>query len=178
MQSRVQRGALGRELIAGFVTLVGTLQWTNAVLPHTFGQMTDLLPPVLFLHVFLAFPTGRLEHRLERVLIGAGYLTAVGLELAGAALGGYGPNNLLQLVALPGVSSVLQKIQLLTLSALCLVGLVVLAARRRGAQRPLRRSIALLVDSFALGLVMLAVLLVVAAFSGPAFPFARAGALS
>jgi signal transduction histidine kinase len=160
-------------VIAGFVTLVGTLQWTNAGLPHTFGQVTDLLPPVLFLHVFLAFPTGRLEHRLDRVLVGAGYLTAVGLELAGVALGGYGPNNLLQLVALPGVSSVLQKVQLLTLSALCLIGLVVLALRRRSARRPLRRSIALLVDSFALGLVMLAVLLVVAAFSAPAFETIR-----
>ena len=160
-------------VIAGFVTLVGTLQWTNVGLPHTFGQVTDLLPPVLFLHVFLAFPTGRLQHRLDRVVVGAGYLTAVGLELAGAALGGYGPNNLLQLVALPGVSSALQKIQLLILSALCLVGLVVLAARRRSVVRPLRRSIALLVDSFALGLVMLAVLLVVAAFSGPAFETIR-----
>ena len=160
-------------VIAGFVTLVGTLQWTNADLPHTLGQTTDLLPPVIFLHVFLAFPTGRLEHRLDRVLVGAGYLTAVGLELAGTALGGYGPHNLLEVVALPGVSSVLQKIQLLTLSALCVAGLVMLAARRRGARRPLRRSIALLVDSFALGLLMLAVLLIVAAFSGPEFETIR-----
>src|SRR5437763_814181 len=99
-------------VIAGLVTLVGTLQWTNADVPHTLGQMTDLLPPVLFLHVFLAFPTGRLEHRLDRVLVGAGYVTAVGLELVGMALGGFGPDDLLQVVAQPAAAGVLLQVQL------------------------------------------------------------------
>src|SRR5439155_9362933 len=59
--------------------------------------------------------------------------------------------------------------ELLALSALSLAGITVLVIRRRAATRPLRRSIALLVDSFALGLVMLAALLVSGAFEFQAF---------
>jgi hypothetical protein len=44
------------------------------------------------------------------------------------------------------------------------------AARRRAGGRPLRRSLALLIDAFALGLVMIAVPLVVGVFEGPVFP--------
>ena len=50
----------------------------------------------------------------------------------------------------------MRSVQLLAVSAFCLAGIGVLAARRRDAGRPLRRSVALLVDSFAVGLVMIA----------------------
>ena len=63
----------------------------------------------------------------------------------------------------------MEHVQLLSLSAICLVGVGFLAARRRQAGRPRRRSLALLIDSFALGLVMIAVLFVVGTFDGPAF---------
>jgi hypothetical protein len=56
------------------------------------------------------------------------------------------------------VSHRLENAQLVVISALCLTGVVVLATRRREAGRPLRRSLALLVDSFALALVMIAFL--------------------
>src|SRR5687767_132314 len=45
---------------AGFVNFVSTLSWTSNDVTFTVGQALDLLPPVLFLHVFLAYPTGRL----------------------------------------------------------------------------------------------------------------------
>jgi signal transduction histidine kinase len=158
---------------AGFAMFLSSLGWANAAVPHTIGLAFDLLPAVVFLHVFLAFPSGRLEHPFERALVAAGYVTAFGLHLAGMALGGLGPDNVLEIVSEPGASGTLLDVELVTLSAFCLIGVGVLAARRRGAGRPLRRSAALLVDSFALGLVMIAALFVTGAFDGPAFETLR-----
>jgi signal transduction histidine kinase len=152
---------------AGFAMFLSSLHSANAALPSTIGSAFDLLPVVLFLHVVLAFPSGKLERWLERVLVTAGYLVAVGLQLVGLALGGYGPDNLLSIVSEPGAAETLLRVQLVALSALCLAGVGVLAVRRRGAGRPLRRSFALLVDSFALGLVMIAVLFMSHFFYSP-----------
>jgi signal transduction histidine kinase len=160
-------------IAAGFTMFCSSLAWANTALPHTIGQAFDLLPAVVFLHVFLAFPSGRLEDGLERALVAAGYVTAFGLELVGMALGGYGPDNLLEVVAKPGVAQTLLDVQLVALSAFCLIGVGVLAARRHGAGRPLRRSLALLVDAFAFGLVMIAVLLLAGALTSPAFETIR-----
>jgi signal transduction histidine kinase len=153
---------------AGFGIFLSSLTSANPALLSTFGSAFDLLAAVLFLHVFLAFPSGKLEGKVERVLVTVGYIVAFGLQLVGIALGGYGPDNLLTIVSEPGAAETLLRIQLVTLSALCLAGVGVLAARRRGAGRPLRRSIALLVDSFALGLVAIAVLFMTHVFNGPA----------
>ena len=58
---------------------------------------------------------------------------------------------------------------------MCLIGIGILATRRRRAGRPRRRAVALLIDSFVLCLAMIAVLYVDGAFQGPAFvPFQRA----
>jgi signal transduction histidine kinase len=160
-------------IVAGFAMFVSSLSWANGALPHTIGQAFDLLPAVVFLHVFLAFPSGRLEQRFERALVVAGYVTAFGLELVGMLLGGYGPDNLLEVVAKPGAAHTLLDVQLVAISVLCLVGVGVLAARRRDAGRPLRRSVALLVDAFALGLVMIAALFLTGAFEGPGFETIR-----
>jgi hypothetical protein len=85
------------------------------------------------------------------------------------ALGGVGPQNLLEVSASPGAAQTVERVQLLSISGICLAGIGVLAARRRQSGRPLRRPLALLVDSFALGLLMIAVLFVFGAFNGPAF---------
>ena len=40
----------------GFANFISTLSWTvNDDITFTLGQAFDLLPPVLFLHLFLAF---------------------------------------------------------------------------------------------------------------------------
>jgi signal transduction histidine kinase len=158
---------------AGFVAFAGTLAWANTALPFTIGQAFDLLPAVLFLHVFLAFPSGRLESRAERALVGAGYFTAVGLELAGMALGGFGPDNLLAVADEPGAAESLLRGQLVALSVFSLAGVVLLVARRRRAGRPLRRSAVLLIDGFAIALVMIAALFLSAAFEASGFETIR-----
>jgi signal transduction histidine kinase len=76
-------------------------------------------------------------------------------------------------VSEPGAAGTLLDIQLLAISAFCLIGVGVLVARRRSAGRPLRRSAALLVDSFGLALVMIAALFVTGAFDSPAFETIR-----
>jgi signal transduction histidine kinase len=161
---------------AGFTMFASTLAWANGAVPFTIGQAFDLLPAVVFTHVFLAFPSGRLERRFERTLVAGGYLTAFGLEIVGMLLGGFGPDNLLEVVAAPDVATVLLHTQLFALSALCLAGIAVLAVRRRVGGRPLRRSVALLVDAFALGLLMIAALLLAGALDHPGFETIRRAA--
>jgi signal transduction histidine kinase len=160
---------------AGFTTFLSTLQWTSSDVPFTVGQTLDLVPVALFFHVFLAFPSGRLERRFERWLVAATYAMAIGLELVGMVIGGFGPHNLLELTSQPDAAQTLEHAQLLALSALSLAGICVLAARRRRTGRPLRRSLSLLTDSFALGLVMIPVLLTSAIwFRGQFVPIQRA----
>jgi signal transduction histidine kinase len=158
---------------AGFVNFLSTLSWTSSDVAFTVGQALDLLPPVIFLHVFLAYPSGRLSGRLERGLVAAAYVTAIALELVRMLFGDFGPHNLLDVAPYPGVAEAAMRVQFVLISAFCLSGVGVLAARRRRVGRPLRGSRALLVDAFALGLVMIALLFTSSAFGGPAVPEIR-----
>jgi signal transduction histidine kinase len=152
---------------AGFAISVSTLEWADWALPYTIGQAFDLLPAVLFLHVFLAYPTGTLRRPFERVVVGAGYVIAFGLELVGMGLGGFREDNLLTLTSQPAAAETLLDSQLVALSAFALSGIVLLGARRWKAGRPHRRPVALLIDAFALALVLLATLFVFGAVGDP-----------
>ena len=154
-------------IAAGFANFVSSLVWATSALPHTLGQAVDLVPPVLFLHVFLAFPDGRLKSRFERVLLVTAYATAIALELVRMYFGGFGPYNLLEGDVNPGAGEVVRNVQLTVVSVSCLTGVGVLALRRWRGGRPLRRSLDLLVDAFALSLVMIAFLFLSAAYGGP-----------
>ena len=152
---------------AGVANFLTGLSWTTSDVPFTIGQSFDLIPPVLFLHVFLAYPSGRLRSRSERILVAAAYGTAIVLQLVRMALGGFGPHNLIEVSPDPGAGLAVLRVQLVAVSVFCLCGLGILVARRVREGRPLRRSLALLTDAFALALVMIPFLLVSAAFGGP-----------
>ncbi len=154
-------------IAAGFVSFLTDLSWTSSDVPFTIGQALDLLPPVLFLHVFLAYPSGRLRARFERALVVTAYATAIGFQAVRMSFGGFGPHNLFEVASKPGAASALLHVQLVAVSAFCLCGVGILAGRRWLDGRPLRRSLALLIDAFALGLVMIAFLLTSYAFDGP-----------
>jgi signal transduction histidine kinase len=161
---------LGPLMIAGgFATGLSALQLTHVDALYTIGAAFDILPAALFLHVFLAFPDGRLRSRLEVTLVAVAYSAAIGLQLVKMTFGVFGPHNLLEVAANASAAEAVQHVQLLLLSAICLGGVGILAVRRRHAGRPRRRSLGLLIDSFAVGLVMIALLLTVGAFNGPAF---------
>ncbi len=161
-------------VLAGFVTPVSALQWSGSPLPNTIGQLCDLLVVAVWLHVFLAYPSGRPPGRLQRDVVVAGYLVAVGLQVAVLMLGGFGQRSLLALTREPALAELVQNVQLLGLAALSLVGAALLWARRRGlppAQRRLPTQ--LLIDSFGLSLVMAALLMVAGAFQLPGFEIIR-----
>jgi len=151
-------------VLAGAAWFLSSLSSANLAIPYTVGLAFDLLPAVIFLHVFLAFPSGRVERPYERAVLAVGYLTAVGAQLVAMTLGGFGPDNLLELASAPDASSWLAKVQLVVLSGLCVAGIGILALRRHAARHPPRRWLALLVDSFALALLMIAFLFLSAVF--------------
>jgi signal transduction histidine kinase len=113
----------------------------------------------MFLHIFLAFPTGRVTIRRERTLVAAAYLTAFGLQLVKIIFGS-DPDSVFVLLASPAIGNLVENIQLGTMSALLLTGAVMLFLPRRRIRHGAGRPAALVVDAFGMALVMLAVLFV------------------
>jgi hypothetical protein len=72
---------------AGFAPLLSRLSEVDSSLRQTLGGICRLLPVVAFLHVFLAYPDGRLAPRLERPLVIAGYTSVLGFSFAAMFLG-------------------------------------------------------------------------------------------
>ena len=161
---------LGFLMVAGgSASALSGWQFAEASGPYTLGAAFDILPAALFLHVCLAFPDGRLRSRFERLLVAATYSAAVGLQLVKMALGGVESRNLIDVATDPGAAAKVQHVQLLSISVMCLICVGVLAARRRRLGRPRRRSLSILIESFAVGLVMVAILFTIGTFDGPAF---------
>jgi signal transduction histidine kinase len=172
--SRRPDSRFGPLMIAtGFSLFISNLQWSSASLPYTVGLAFDLLPLALLLHVFLAYPSGRLEQRIERAVIGCAYAAAVGLQLAKMVLGAGGPDNALALVTESSLTTTVQDVQLVAMIGLALAAVGLLVARRLRSGRPFRRAAALLVDSFAVALVMVALLLLAGLLEWPAFETIR-----
>ena len=161
-------------ILAGFVTQLSILQWTSVPLASTIGQLCDLLVAAVWLHVFLAYPTGRLPGRAERAVVVVGYVAAVGLQVVILMLGGFNDNHLLGIAKRPDAAEVVQNVQLLLLSALALIGVGLLWQRWRSLphwQR--RRPTQIMINCFSLSLVMLAALLIAGAFQLPGFEILR-----
>ncbi len=148
----------------GAIVFVSSLSFSNVPALFTLGQAFDLVPVAVVLHVFLAYPSGRLGRWFERALVATAYVTAIGLELLRMTLGGFGDDNLLEVGDEASAGELVFRVQLTTLSVCALTGVGILTARRRAAGWSLRRWRALLIDSFALVLVMLAFLLMSAVF--------------
>jgi signal transduction histidine kinase len=162
----------GRLMVAGgYLTLLSCLSSANGDPWFTFGLTVDLLPFAVFLHVYLAFPTGHLRGRLETALVAAAYLVAVGVQLFVMMIGGLGPDTFLVVSSHPALGLDVFHWQLTALAAIMLGGVALLALRRRAEGRPLRRSLALLANSFAIALLMSAALLLLGAWSDLAQPF-------
>ena len=144
-------------VIAAFGPFVSVLGEAEADLPQTIGEALRILPVALFLHVFLAYPTGRLERRPERIVVAGTYVAAVGLGLVVMLLGGFGDANQLALVDAPNAADAVQVVQRVATAVLSLAAIGILVARRRRSGRALRRSREVLFDSFVLALLLLAI---------------------
>jgi signal transduction histidine kinase len=151
-------------IAAGFGIALSSLSWSNGAVLFTIGIMFDLVAGAVFLHVILAFPTGHLRSRLEVGLVVVAYFTAFALQIVGLLLGGFGDDNALNVTDDADAATDLLHAQLVVLAAVSLISFVILLARRRTASRKLARSLALVIDSFSLVLVMLAFLFLAGAF--------------
>jgi signal transduction histidine kinase len=142
--------------------MLSRLSEVEASLPQTIGEVCRLLPVVLFLHVFLAYPSGRLEHRFERVLLAVGYASTLGFGLAAMALSLPGHPGLIDVASRPDAAEVVLSAGRITIVALTLfvVGDLLVRARRSGS--PLGRW--LIVACFALALIAISLGLVARLF--------------
>ncbi|MEU4190729.1 histidine kinase [Kribbella sp. NPDC026611] len=146
---------LGPLMIAtAFVMALTALQWSQVPGLFSLGHLLDMVPSAMFLHVFLAYPTGRLETRPRQVVVSTAYATVVILQLAKVLLGAY-PDSLFAITAQPALAGRIEQAQLILMSVLLLSGTALLLVRRSPARR---RPATLLVDAFGLALIMLAVL--------------------
>jgi signal transduction histidine kinase len=139
---------------AGFGPLLSRLSEVDASLPQTIGEVCRLLPVVLFLHVFLAYPNGALEGRLERTLVAVGYSAVLGFALAAMMLGPSGRKSLIAIIGRPAAADVMLGIARLAAAAVALTALILLFIRVRSARRPVSRK--LVRACFALALITLA----------------------
>ena len=73
-------------IVTGLAMALIALQWSTTATSHR-RPLVDLLPAALFLHVFLAYPTGRLQSRAERLLVATCYAVCLGLQLLKVAVG-------------------------------------------------------------------------------------------
>ena len=113
--TRRPESRLGPLMVAGgFVTGLSALQLAQAEWLVTIGSVFDILPAALFLHVYLAFPDGRLRSDFERGLVAVAYALAIGLQLAKLIIGGF-PNSI-AVTTEPGIAIWLERVQLLGLS--------------------------------------------------------------
>lgn len=164
---------LGPLMIAtGFVMALTPLQWSAQPLVYSIGHLLDMLPAAMFLHVFLAFPTGRLGRTPERILVIACYGAALGLQLLKIILG-VNPDSIFSVVESVAAGNVVERIQLSFISACLLAGTALLYTRGRSRARGRRRPASLVVDAFGLSLVMLALLYMAGLGSWPAFETIR-----
>ncbi|MFG1815916.1 sensor histidine kinase [Kribbella sp. NPDC049174] len=151
---------LGPLMIAtAFVMALTALQWSSVPALHAIGHLLDMVPAAMFLHVFLAYPTGQLQTGPRRAIVIAGYVDVVLLQLA-KILVGSNPDGLLAITTQPALANRIEQVQLIVMSILLLSGAALLLVRRPATGRTRRRPATLLVDTFGLGLIMLAVLYV------------------
>ena len=153
-------------IVAGFVTMLSAISAANSNLVFTVGRAFDLVPFAVFMHVFLAFPTGVLRSWGERLLVGATYAAAF-LNVVGLMLGGFDPGNAFAVIDVPELAADLLRVQLIAISVLFLVGFVVLVSRRGAPGRPLPTPVRVLVNFFSVAFVMGAVLLLSLALEIP-----------
>ena len=138
---------LGPLMVAtGFAMAITPLQWSDQPLVYSVGHLFDMLPAALFLHVFLAFPTGRLTTKAERLVVVSCYAAALGLQLVKIMLGA-NPDSVFVVIDRPAIGNLVEQLQLVAVGLLLLAGAVLLYLRQRRAGQSYRRPAALVVDA-------------------------------
>ena len=145
-------------IVAGFAPALSRLAHANNQALHTIGEGLRLLPPVLFLHVFLAYPSGRLVRKLDRSLVIAGYAAVFSFDVV---------RGLLESTGQDAGANGARAAQRVAVVVVVLGALGALIWRRRSSGRNRRRSPELLAACFGLALVGLAVGIVMLTLGAP-----------
>ena len=98
-------------LLTAFVMGLVPLQWSSQPLLYSVGHLLDMVPAAVFLHTFLAFPTGRLSGRWERVLVGSAYAITLGLQVVKVVLG-VNPDSVFSVLDNVAAGNVVEGVQL------------------------------------------------------------------
>ena len=141
-------------LLTGFVMGLVPLQWSSQPLLYSVGHLLDMVPAAMFLHTFLAFPTGRLTCRGNGCWWGRRTPSRSDCRWSRSCWGSIRTASSAILDSVAG-GNVVEGVQLSLVAVCLLLGAVRLYRRRSGAGRS-RRPAALVVDAFGLALVMLA----------------------
>src|SRR5918998_2056431 len=153
-------------LLLGFTIALSPLQWSSQPLLHSVGHAIDMVPAAMFLHIFLAFPTGRLTRLPDRALVGVCYALTLGLQLVKIMLG-VDPSSVFTVSNQAAAGNAVEGIQLSLVAGCLLAGVVRLYRRLPESGRSPRRPAMLVVDAFGLALLMLALLYLAGLFSWP-----------
>jgi signal transduction histidine kinase len=145
--------AVGRLFVAtGLAFLLALLTAANSAALFTVGLVLEAAYIAVVLHAVLAFPGGRLEGRLARMLVVGAYLDTIVVSFAWALVAQPNalmencpdcPDNLLVVAESETAAEAIAFVQQpLVGGSLLLVTIVVLARRWRSASVPLRRVLA------------------------------------
>ena len=158
---------------AGATLTLGALKESNAPLAFSAGLLLNNVFIAVLVHMLVAFPSGRLEGRAERWLVGifyAGLLVtslATVLLLRHCACAHPEPRNVLLIANRPGIASAIETAAGIVL-VLAGASIAVLLLRRwRSASRPQRRVIAPLLWNAGAVVVALAILLALQVIDAP-----------
>jgi len=66
----------------GFAWFFEALNFSGSAVVFSLGALTSALPFAILIHLLVTFPSGRLETRLQKVLVGLTYLDTIVLQLA------------------------------------------------------------------------------------------------
>jgi signal transduction histidine kinase len=130
---------------AGFAWFASGMGAADDDLLYTTGIALDALFPVIAGHLVLAFPTGKLETRAERLIIGTGYVSATVLQVPSLLFeerSAGNPRNLLVVDTDQGLSDLLDAVQFAVVLPVIVASTVILIRRWRDATRPQRRVLA------------------------------------
>jgi len=130
----------------GFSYCLSGLIVTTASWPFIAGLLLIAVPYAILFHILLAFPSGRLDGRRDRVLAAAAYLVATMgwwacMVLQDTSRMGF-PANPLRLADEPELFATLARVRLGIVAALIVLLGVVLTRRWRGSTRSQRRALA------------------------------------
>ncbi|MDQ2689219.1 MAG: hypothetical protein M3Y29_02965, partial [Chloroflexota bacterium] len=124
---------------AGIAFAVAGLQGVSNAPLDALGLLVETLPLAMTLHLLMAYPSGRLGSRPARVLVVAGYIVALALQLPRVLFAA--EPNLLRIAPSPAADTVSTVLQIVTGVGLLIAAGVVLNRRARSATAAVRRAI-------------------------------------